>query len=359
MVKFTLIQDQSELILLIDKLNHLKTIAIDIECENNLHHYGAYVTLIQISDGENSWIIDALRLDIKPFIKILENSKIQKVFHDISFDLRIIQSQYHCRVSNIFDTQIAANFLGKEKVGLTSLLEEYFEVKKERKFQRFDWTRRPLSKAMLAYAAQDAAFLLQLKAKLEKGLQDHNRLEWVQEECSNLENVDWQYTEQDDRGISGVKSLSGQERAIFSVLFTERKRLAKNVDKPPFMIYSNKQMLSLAKKPPKDWILVKGVHTIVAENALRLFQLVSEASQRIEELPRNNQPRLSLKQHDWTKSLLELRNKVANNIPLKPHLLLNNDQMRDIAVTQSLDCLRNWQKELLHDQKLVLEILRD
>lgn len=358
MVEFSLIESQSKLAELVEYLKTLKMLAIDIECENNLHHYGAYLTLIQLSNGKNNWIIDALSVDIKPFIKILEDNQIKKVFHDTSFDLRIIQSQYSCRVSNIFDTQIAANFLGKEKVGLTSLLEEYFKVVKERKFQRFDWTRRPLSRSMLTYAANDAAFLLQLKSKLEKELADLNRLDWVEQECENLENVSWLYQEQGYLSISGVKSLPEQARSVFHVLFDERKRMAEEVDKPPFMIFNNKQMLAFARKPPMNWILIRGVHPVVAENASRLLKLVNDASTRIEELPRDNRYRLSTKQHLWTKELLELRAKIAKTLNLKPHLLLNNDQVRDLAVTQSLDGLRIWQQDLLKGQKLILEILR-
>ena len=101
-------------------------LGIDIECENNLHHYGVYISIIQVSSYDKDWVIDVMKLkDIQPVTRMLENPKIQKVFHDVGFDLRILHHQFKCRPRNIFDSQIAASLLGKTQVGLGSLLEEY------------------------------------------------------------------------------------------------------------------------------------------------------------------------------------------------------------------------------------------
>jgi len=127
----------------------IKTIGVDLECENNLHHYGAYISIIQLSDGKKQWIIDCLKIkDISPVLDMFTNKNIQKIFHDVSFDLRIIHHQYKCRPKNIFDTQIAAILLGKTDLGLGSLLHEYFKIKKEQKFQMADWTKRPIEMSM-------------------------------------------------------------------------------------------------------------------------------------------------------------------------------------------------------------------
>ena len=249
-------------------LRQKQALAIDLECENNLHHYGAYATLAQISDGQNSWIIDLLKIrNIQPLLKLFTDPEIQKVFHDVNFDLRIIQNQWQCSLFNVFDTQLAALFIGEEKLGLGSLLGKYFNIKTEKKFQRMDWTKRPLSKDQLSYAAKDAAHLLQLKAALDDQLIKLERRSWVMEECRHLETLDWSYKEQTYLDISGVKSLEAPQRAVLHVLFEARKELARKVDKPPFMIFSNKQLLAFSKQPPTNWVLVKRVHPIVAESA--------------------------------------------------------------------------------------------
>ena len=87
-------------------------LAVDLECENNLHHYGAYISLIQISTLNENWIVDVLTLrKIKPLLEILEDPSIQKIFHDVSFDFRILQDQFSCHPRNLFYTQISPLFL--------------------------------------------------------------------------------------------------------------------------------------------------------------------------------------------------------------------------------------------------------
>ena len=152
MVSFTYIDTSKALLEAVMEWQQATELAVDLECENNLHHYGAYISLIQISTKNKNWIIDVLKLaEIKPLIKILENAEIQKIFHDVSFDFRILQDQFSCHPHNVFDTQIAALFLGKEHLGLGDLLKEYFNVDKESKYQMADSTKQPLNTHMLTF----------------------------------------------------------------------------------------------------------------------------------------------------------------------------------------------------------------
>ena len=106
MTKFELIQTQEQLAMAAALWNQEPELAMDLECENNLHHYGTYVALVQISNQTQNWIVDMLPLkNLQPLISIFENPKITKIFHDISFDFRILDHQYQCHPKNIFDTQ--------------------------------------------------------------------------------------------------------------------------------------------------------------------------------------------------------------------------------------------------------------
>lgn len=339
-------------------MNREKVLAVDLECENNLHHYGAYISLIQVSSKDKNWVIDVLALsDIKPFIVLLENSHIQKIFHDVSFDLRILSDQFQCQAKNIFDTQLAALMLGKEKVGLGSLLEEYFNFTKEKKFQRVDWTRRPLSKEMLAYAVGDTAYLLQLKEILETELEKLDRLQWIKEESANIGKVDFSYKEQDYLDISGAKLLSPKELAIFHALFDERRKLAQKVDKPAYMIFRNEQLLAFAQNPPRSWTSLKGVHPVVRQKAKDFSELAERASKKEELVPKKLRKRLTLAQAKYRKDLTDLRNQMAEKLGIKGHLLLGNEQVLEVVVNGSLDSLRPWQKELVKEKKLIKTLL--
>ena len=322
-------------------------LAIDLECENNLHHYGTYISLIQISNKSQHWVVDVLKLkNISPLLKIFENGKIQKIIHDVSFDLRIINHQFNCQLKNIFDTQLAANFLGKEKIGLGALLEEYFSIKKERKYQRVDWTRRPLSADMLAYAVKDTAYLIELKSKLLEELGD--RKDWLLQECKHLEDVDFAYKEQEYIDLSGAKSLPEKPLGLLKDLFEMRKKLAEEVDKPVFMVFSNKQLMAFATNPPysvESWRNLRSVHPMVKKRAEVFFRLVKNS--KPQKYDKTKKPRMPVSEFSKVKKLSEKRNKLALKLKLNRNMLLSNEQIQKIVTTGKLTSLRKWQKEIV------------
>ncbi len=338
MLDFQYIQDSEELEEAVKIWKKEKELAIDLECENNLHHYGSYISLIQISNKERNWVIDVLILKkIDGLLNIFKDKKIIKIFHDVSFDFRIINHQFKCLPKNVFDTQTAALLLGKEKVGLGSLLEEVFEIKKEKKFQRVDWTKRPLSLAQLNYAVKDTAYLLKLKEWLIDKLKKKERHLWMQQEMIHIGTLDFIYHEQDYIDLSGAKSMKPDERARLHVLFDERKKIAKQVDKPFFMIFSNKQLLSFANNPPysaKSWQHLKKVHPLVKKNAAKFYDLVKNAGE--ENYKRPESKRLPIKEYEKINELTELRNKLATKLEIQGYLLMNNDQIRDIILQKNL-----------------------
>ncbi len=160
--------------------NSCTELGIDIECENNLHHYGAYISIIQISSKDKNWVVDIIKLgQIQQLIDVFKNKNVTKIFHDVSFDFRILKHQFDCIPQNVFDTQLAAVLIGKHDLGLGSLLHEYFDVKKESKFQMADWTKRPLTPDMINYAIKDTNHLIGLKAALKAELVAKGRLAWL------------------------------------------------------------------------------------------------------------------------------------------------------------------------------------
>ncbi|MBI2103182.1 HRDC domain-containing protein [Candidatus Woesearchaeota archaeon] len=356
MVEFSLIQTADALAEAAELWERESEIAFDLECENNLHHYGTYITLIQVSTRARNWVVDILALRmIDPLIHVLENPRVLKVLHDVSFDLRILHHQFQCRPKNMFDTQLAAMLLGKEKVGLGALLEEYFHVEKDRTFQRVDWTRRPMTPAMLQYAAGDTAHLLSLKDVFTKELVGKGRLDWMEEERKHLEEVEFRYEEQQYLDLPGAKRCSPEERARLHVLFDERQRLAMKVDRPVFFVFSNKLLLEWMKDPPRDWRNIRGVHPIVRQEGKILQQKVAQAGQ--EEYLGEQKKRLSSEEFAWTEELVDVRKSISQGLSMPGHLVINNDQIWQMVETKSLDCFRPWQKEIVWKYDLVKKIV--
>src|SRR3989338_8609838 len=335
MVHFTLIQDGPQLAEAAQHWEKCTELALDLECENGLHHYGTYIALFQISDRHRHWIVDPLAVDAKPLIKVLENPQVQKVFHDISFDFRILNFQYRCRPRNFYDTQLAALLLGREKIGLGPLLKELLRVHQEKKFQRFDWTRRPLSRTMLNYAVNDTAHLLALKDILLRELQVKWRRHWLEQECAYLETVEFTHEDQKYSDLSGFKSLPPSGKAVLRVLFSERDRLARIVDRPVFMIFNNKLLLSMAQNPPiseKFFQELPGVHPLVKREAAVLVGIVKKACSGPGELLLK-EAKLRLPQAEFLalNALLEKRTEIARGLGIQGRLLCSEEQARRIV----------------------------
>ena len=328
-----------------EELKQDKELAIDLECENNLHHYGAYISLIQISSKKKNYIIDILVLkELKPLIDVLENPKIQKVFHDVDFDFRMLNFQLNCHPKNIFDTQMAAMLLGKEKLGLGDLMNEYFNVKKIKKFQMADWTKRPLTIDMLSYAIGDTTSLLKLKDVLKKELKE--RLSWAEEEFKAAENKEWDYVQGTYRGIKGYSALTDQQRAIAKRLYKFREKLAKKVDRPIHFIFNNKRLIEFSIKQPQ-WNNLKGVHPIVRKVSRELIEEVKKGKTERIALIKSKKKKFDAKDKDKFTLLGEIQDKVGKKLKIAKHLVMNKDQIIDIVVSGTLDSLKNWQKKLV------------
>lgn len=349
MINFEYIDTIEKFQSIIPHLQEQTHIALDLECENNLHHYGVYISLIQLSTPTNHYILDILALQtLDPLKPILEDPNIQIIIHDFSFDLRILNHQFQARIQNLFDTQMAALLLGIEKIGLGNLLEEYFNIQKERKYQRVDWTQRPLSTDKLEYAIKDTAYLLQLKDILIKLLQEKKRLQWHTQECEYLESIDFNYHIQVYSDLTGFTHLSDKARAMLHVLFDIREQFAKKLDLPVFKIMGNKVMLEYASKPPRNWNHAKRVHPIIRKNAHHLNNLTHNTMQGPgEKLQRKPRKRMAKHLAEKVKVLTEKRNTIANQLTLRAHLIANNEQLRDIILTNTSNSLRAWQRDLL------------
>lgn len=335
-----------------------KELAIDLECENNFHHYGNYISIIQISDGRKHWIVDVLRVkDMRPFARVIENQKIQKIFHDVSYDLRITTHQFGCRPRNVFDTQIATVLIGKEEIGLGHLMEHFFGIKKEHKYQKADWTRRPLTRDMLDYAIRDAVYLIHLRNILKKELKKLGRMEWAEQEFAAIEKRDLSYREPGFQDIKGIRLFSPKELAILKRLYQTREHMARATNRPIHYIINTKLLKDLAQRPPRsidEWMRLRGVHPMVRARAREFFAAVEQGKGEEVRLPPLKKLRLSSAQKEKVEELNVLRGAIAEPLGIKKHLVMSQDQMQDITVTGKMDSLRPWQRALVLKKQVEL-----
>ena len=183
-IRYSLIQSNKDMRQALERIRSFKSLAVDFEMENNYHHYGLHVALIQISTPEkDTYIFDPLsEINVLPIGELFSDSSIEIVVHDIEFDKRACFQVYGWTFRNIFDTKIAAQFCGYRKFGLGYLLEELLSVKTNKRFQKIDWLKRPLRQDALDYAATETSFLHALKDILKDKLVETGHLEWAREE---------------------------------------------------------------------------------------------------------------------------------------------------------------------------------
>jgi ribonuclease D len=195
-----------------------REIAMDTEGAS-FHRFVDRVYLLQLSTRDRTAIVDPLKVDsdaLAPVRALLESRDAEVVFHDADYDLRLLQRDYGWQARNLFDTRVAAQLLGIKAFGLAALLERYFGVKLDKKHQRADWSMRPLPPDMLAYAAQDTMYLLDLRDLLRDELARKERLAWAREEFDRLESTRWSEEEAGTAflRIKGARDLTRRELAV-------------------------------------------------------------------------------------------------------------------------------------------------
>lgn len=349
-VKYKYVKTQDDLEAAARQWKNEDILGIDIECENNLHHYGVYIAIIQISSKTRNWIIDVLELkDITPLLGMLTNHNIEKIFHDVSFDFRVLKYQFNTTPVNVFDSQIAALFLGKTKVGLEAMLHDFFQVEKETKHQMSDWTKRPLTDDMLQYATKDTRYLIPLRATLIDMLKKRDRYTWARSLFKWLEHQDWTYKVQKFSDLKGIKKMSEAELGALKNLFELRERIAKQIDRPSHYIISTKTIKEAAEHPPtlKQWKTMKRVHPIVKQRAELFFETIERGRKEGCILEKTPHKKFSSKQKEMMETITAKRNTLAEKIGVKNSLILTNDQVIEAAINGNFNHLLDWQQKLI------------
>jgi ribonuclease D len=344
-----------------------RTDAIALDTEGaSYHRFVDRIYLLQLSTRDKSAIIDPLPIGTPPILgELLESPNVEVVFHDADYDLRLLQQDYGWHVRNIFDTRVAAQLLGIRAFGLAALLERYFGVKLDKKHQRADWSRRPLTADMLEYAALDTAHLLALRDRLAEELDRTGRRAWAREEFALLEGTRWD-AEDADTGylrLKGARDLSRRELALLRELVPWRDAVAKQADRATFRVIGNEQLLAIAKEQPvtRDALgAIKGMPRGLLESrgaeliaAVRRGLAVPEA-----ELPRF--PRAPRWERDVdfdarVSALKAVRDEAAQRLDLDPGVLGARDRLEAVARKNpasleelaAIPELRRWQVDVL------------
>jgi ribonuclease D len=259
------IETASQFADLIERLSHARHIAIDTE-SNSFYAYFERVCLLQISTTERDYILDPLALkDLGPIGAILADPKIEKIFHAASNDIMGLKRDFQFKVANLFDTAVACKLLGYQQLGLAKILGQHFGVVLDKKWQRYDWGKRPLKGEQLAYASLDTHYLIPLRHSLASELVAKNLWDTAREafeKTSGQELQERSFHPEACFQIRGTQSLDPAGKRILKALYLYREHEAQRRNRAPFRILSDETLLRLASHPPQniqDFSRIKGM----------------------------------------------------------------------------------------------------
>ncbi|MCE2457472.1 MAG: hypothetical protein J4G14_06615 [Dehalococcoidia bacterium] len=261
--EYELVADEPGFSHAISKISKARRIGLDLE-SNGFFRYPEQVCLVQISTPRDVFVIDPLALeDMKPLGSVLATRKVETVLHAGSHDVLSLDRDWGMHIENMFDTNIAAAFVGMSRLGLANVLEEELgvDIPKEKRIQRSDWSNRPLSQKALDYAANDVRYLHELREALGKRLRKLGREDWVKEECQRLSATRYDPPDPDMAvfNVKGWRSLDDQGLAILQSLVDFREDHAVRMGRPHFRVIPDMALITLADKPNSDLSRVRGL----------------------------------------------------------------------------------------------------
>ena len=367
-----LITSPDRLAALVGRLGREPMLAFDTEAAS-FHRYADRVYLIQVSSVRETAVIDPLAVqDLSAIGGLLRDPGTEIVFHDADYDLRSLHRDYGFEARRLFDTRIAAQLLGEPGVGLGTLLKKYFGVTLNKKLQRADWSQRPLTPEMIAYAAADTAHLPVLRDALERQLLERGRLEWAREEFRRLERVRWTSNGADGEAylrIKGARALTPRAQAILRALYGWRESRAQAADRAPFRVLSNEVLLTLARAAPTDMDSLKSAAGVPASVAQREGTALVEVVHRALSAPESTWPtreRSERSPRDLAaelrfERLKQVRNNRAKDLGIEPGVLCANGLLLELARLGpeglrdpgAVPDFRGWQREALGEKRIL------
>jgi ribonuclease D len=340
-------------------------LALDTEGAS-FHRFIDRIYLLQLSTRDKTAIIDPLPIGAPEELgRLIEDPRVEIVFHDADYDLRLLHQDYGWQARNIFDTRVAAQLLGIRAFGLAALLERYSGVKLDKKHQRADWSMRPLTPDMLEYAAQDTMHLLALRDRLAEDLRRAGRWEWAREEFALIEETRWNGDDEANSFLrmKGARDLNRRELAVLRELVSWRNEVARRADRATFRVIGNEPLLELARLKPvtrEALAAVKGMPRGIVERAA---PDILAAIKRGVDLPDAELPRFP-KAPRWERdpdfdarasALRTVRDAAATRLDMDPGVLCSRDRLEAVARRNpatieelaEMPELRRWQVDVL------------
>ncbi len=322
---------------LLNTLKQEPILAVDTESDS-LYSYFEKVCLIQFSTPTTDYLVDPLNVDISGLDEIFKDQAIQKIFHAAEYDILSLKRDYDFRFVNLFDTMLAAKMLGWSRYGLATILQDQFKVNLDKRFQRYNWGQRPLSKDALQYAHLDTHYLIRLreiqysqllqKSLLTEAIELFNRQTY-------LPPLEKTFSADDFWRIKGSRQLEPRQQSILRELFILRDGIARKLDRPPFKIVNDATLVNIATGQPSTITAlrhIKGVgHKLLKYNGQDILKAIKNGKNTPPPTPRQNHHRPDEITQQRYETLRHWRNNLASKRGITPDVIITNGALMLIA----------------------------
>lgn len=364
-VTYQLLDQPGSLDPLLRALGKVDEVALDTEADN-MYHYKTRVCLLQFLVKDDVFLVDVLApgLKLEPLWKAL--AKKHLIMHGSDFDLRLLHDLCRFQPHSLFDTMLAAQLLGRQRIGLASLLEDHFGVQLDKDGQKANWSKRPITEKLLNYAALDVWHLPALRDILTRELVKLDRIEWLDQQCRAQIKAGFEgfapATENDWR-IGRSERLRGAGLSVLHAVWHWREAQAQRLDTPPFKVCGNAMLLKIAEAAEagdSEQQILGSVH--LGKRHDRIFPSLAAAvkaglARDPKTLPRR--PGRDPNHVSLTQAEIELqdrikgdRDRVAQKLEIEATLIANRSQLAQIArQPKKIDeVLLPWQADLLRNE---------
>jgi ribonuclease D len=256
-IDFGWIDTQDGLVELVDELLDMPRYALDTEFHRE-RTYFPKLALIQIAwwpDGTNDKqelvLVDPLDIDVSDLARLFETDSLC-VIHAAQQDLDVMMHAVGAVPSRMFDTQIAAGFVGYGTPSLVSLLQGEVGITPAKGDRLTDWLRRPLTDNQCQYAANDVEYLLEVHDRLVARLEEAGRLGWADDACEELRTRPTSGSKPEDAWLrlKDARSLKPAGRAVAQSLAAWREERAMRVDIPVRQVLPDLAILGASQRKP-------------------------------------------------------------------------------------------------------------
>jgi ribonuclease D len=360
----TLITRPEELDAAVFRMQGAARLAVDTEFMRE-STYRPKLCLVQVASDTDCYLVDALAgLDLGPLHSVLHDRARLKILHAARQDLEVLSQSGGAVPAPVFDTQVAAALLGlPPQVGYADLVARRLGHSIDKGQTRTDWSRRPLSDAQLAYAADDVHHLLTLHADLAAELEARGRASWLAEDCAALEDPALYRTEPDEawRRMKGLGRMKPVEQAIARTLAAWREKRAIASDKPRGWILADEALYSLATVAPTtadDLEQVRGLPPGVArKRGEELLAAIASARSMAAQSPPVARPtRPTPEQNRLIGELQQRVRKAAEELGINAEVIATRRDIEALVFgpPESSAVLRGWRREVVGDRLLAM-----